>query len=102
MKTSTGEKLYVGSDNEEHSEADETCPAESLSVSGTLQQAKEVLRLAKVVREEAEEMRKEAQRELDIAKRERNHVTLLKRNATEILRIAKEKLAACSKPAGVK
>ena len=58
----------------------------------TLRQAKEVLRLARVVKAEAEQMREEARKELTIAKKDRHEATLLKKNAAEILRMAKERL----------
>ena len=62
------------------------------SVPGTLQQAKEILRLAQAVKAEAEQMKEEAYRELELARKERHDVYLLKKNAAEILRIAKSKL----------
>jgi hypothetical protein len=62
------------------------------NVPENLQKAKEILRLAKVVQAEAEIMREEAEKELAIAKRERHDAELLKKNAAEILRMAKEKL----------
>lgn len=64
------------------------------SVSETLKQAKEVLRLAKVVKTEAEQMRDEARKELSIAKKDRHDAMLLKKNAAEILRMAKERLGS--------
>jgi len=57
-----------------------------------LEQAKEVLRLARIARTEAEEMRRKARQELELAERERKDAELIKRNALEILRMAKEKL----------
>ena len=57
---------------------------------------KEILRLAKMIKAEAEEMREEAELELALARRERHDSELLKKNATEILRMAKEKLANSS------
>lgn len=57
-----------------------------------LKQAKEVLRLAQSMRAETEEMRKEVQRELELAKRERYDAGIMKKNAAEILKMAKEKL----------
>lgn len=65
----------------------------SNSVPGTLQQAKEILRLAQAVRAEAEQMKEEAFRELELARRERHDASLLKKNAAEILKIAKTRLA---------
>lgn len=62
------------------------------STSVTLQQAREILRLARIAKMEAEEMKREAERELQLAKRDRHDAGLLKKNATEILKIAKEKL----------
>ncbi len=62
------------------------------TVPETLRQAKEVLRLAQVVKAEAEQMREEARRELNIAKKDRHEATLLKKNAAEILRMAKARL----------
>jgi hypothetical protein len=62
------------------------------TVPETLRQAKEVLRLAQVVKAEAEQMREEARRELNIAKKDRHEAMLLKKNAAEILRMAKERL----------
>ena len=70
---------------------------QTVSVSETLKQAKEVLRLAKVVRAEAEQMRDEARRELSIAKKDRHDAMLLKKNAAEILRMAKERLGSSTK-----
>ena len=67
--------------------------SDSHSVSGTLQQAKEILRLAQSMKAEAELMKEEAYRELELARRERHDASLLKKNAAEILRIAKIKLA---------
>lgn len=64
----------------------------SESVPGTLQQAKEILRLARAMRVEAEQMKEEAYRELELARRERHDASLLKKNAAEILKIAKYKL----------
>lgn len=64
------------------------------SISETLKQAKEVLRLAKVVKTEAEQMRDEARKELSIAKKDRHDAMLLKKNAAEILRMAKERLGS--------
>lgn len=57
-----------------------------------LEQAREVLRLARIARKEAEEMRRRARQELELAERERKDGELIKRNALEILRMAKEKL----------
>ena len=62
------------------------------TVPETLRQAKEVLRLAQVVKAEAEQMRQEARKELSIAKKDRHEAMLLKKNAAEILRMAKERL----------
>ena len=64
------------------------------TVPETLRQAKEVLRLAQVVKAEAEQMREEARRELNIAKKDRHEALLLKKNAAEILRMAKERLSS--------
>ena len=64
-----------------------------LAVPGTLQQAREILRLARAMRAEAEQMKEEAYRELELARRERHDASLLKKNAAEILKIAKCKLA---------
>lgn len=66
--------------------------SDSHSVSGTLQQAKEILRLAQAMKAEAEQMKEEAYRELELARREKHDAFLLKKNAAEILRIAKCKL----------
>ena len=66
------------------------------TVPETLQQAREVLRLARVVKAEAEQMREEARKELGIAKKERQEATILKKNAVEILRMAKERLGVLS------
>lgn len=63
------------------------------TVPSTLHQSREILRLAQVMKQEVEEMRREVQRELEMARRERQDAELLKRNAIEILRMAKEKLA---------
>ncbi len=65
----------------------------SHSVSGTLQQAREILRLAQAMKSEAEDMKLQAYRELELARREKHDASLLKKNAAEILRIAKRKLA---------
>ena len=64
------------------------------TVPETLRQAKEVLRLARVVKAEAEQMREEARKELSIAKKDRHEAMLLKKNAAEILRMAKERLSS--------
>lgn len=64
----------------------------SSPVAGTLQQAKEILRLARAMKVEAEQMKEEAYRELELARRERHDASLLKKNAAEILKIAKCKL----------
>ena len=64
------------------------------SVPDHLNQAKEILRLAQVVRQEAEQMKKEAAEDREIARKERIEVETLKKNATEILKQAKEKAAA--------
>lgn len=61
-------------------------------VPSTLQQSREILRLAQIMKREVEEMRREVQKELEMARRERQDAELLKKNATEILRMAKEKL----------
>ena len=61
-------------------------------VPSTLHQSREILRLAQVMKQEVEEMRREVQRELEMARRERQEAELLKKNAAEILRMAKEKL----------
>lgn len=68
--------------------------AQEMSVSEALKQAKEVLRLAKVVKAEAEEMREEARKELSLVKKDRRDAMILKKNAAEILRMAKERLAS--------
>lgn len=65
---------------------------DSNSVPGTLLQAKEILRLARAMKAEAEQMKEEAYRELELARRERHDASLLKKNAAEILKIAKGKL----------
>ncbi len=65
-----------------------------VSVPGTLQQAKEILRLARATKAEAEQIKEEAYRELELARRERHDASLLKKNAAEILKIAKCKLPA--------
>ena len=62
------------------------------NVPSTLNQSREILRLAQVMKQEVEEMRREVQQELDMARRERQNAELLKINAIEILRMAKEKL----------
>jgi len=62
------------------------------SVSGTLQQAKEILRLAHLVKTEADEDREIARRELELARREKHDAELLKKNAAQILKMAKERL----------
>ena len=62
------------------------------SVPSCLQQAREILRLARVVKAEVEEMKREVQGELELARKERCDAELLKRNAAEILRMSKEKL----------
>lgn len=62
------------------------------NVPSTLHQAREILRLAQVMKREIEDMRREVQRELELARRERQDAELIKKNATEILRMAKEKL----------
>ena len=64
------------------------------TLSGSLQQAKEILRLARAMKAEAEQMKEEAYRELELARRERHDASLLKKNAAEILKIAKRKLAS--------
>ena len=66
------------------------------NIPDNLQKAREILRLAKVVKAEAEEMRREAERELELARRERHDAELLKKNAAEILRIAKDRLKGAS------
>ena len=68
-----------------------------LPVPETLQQAKEILRLAKVVKAEAEQMREEARKELTLAKKDRRDAMLMKKNAAEILRMAKERLGSSTK-----
>lgn len=65
---------------------------EAETVGKALQQAKEILRLAKVAKAEADQIKKESTRELELAKRERHDASLMKKNAAEILRIAKVKL----------
>ncbi len=63
-----------------------------LGVPETLQKAKEVLRLAMVVKREVLEMREEVENELALARRERHDSQLMKQNAAEILKMAKEVL----------
>ena len=65
----------------------------SNDVPSTLHQAREILRLAQVMKKEIEDMRREVQRELELARRERQDAEIIKKNATEILRMAKEKLS---------
>ncbi len=67
------------------------------TIPATLQQAREILRLARVVKAEAEETKREAQRELELARREKQDAEILKKNAAEILRMAKERLHAAPK-----
>ena len=62
------------------------------SVSQTLQQAREILRQAKAAKDEALQMNEESSRELELARKERHDASLLKKNAAEILRMAKTKL----------
>ena len=57
-----------------------------------LNQAKEVLQLARIARKEAEEMRRRAKQELEEAERERKEAELIKMHVIEILKMAKEKL----------
>jgi len=65
---------------------------ETVTVAKALQQAKEILRLSKVAKDEADQLKEEAIRELDLAKRERHDASLMKKNAAEILKMAKTKL----------
>ena len=51
---------------------------------------------ARVVKAEAEQMSEEARKELGIAKKERQEATILKKNAVEVLRMAKERLGVLS------
>lgn len=62
------------------------------NVPSTLHQAREILHLAQVMKKEIEDMRREVQRELELARRERQDAELIKRNATEILKMAKQRL----------
>lgn len=57
-----------------------------------LQKAKEILRLAMIVKTEVLEMRQEVESELAIARRERHDSQLMKQNAAEILKMAKDVL----------
>lgn len=66
------------------------------NVSEGMQKVREILRLAKIVKTEVEELREDAERELALARRERHDAELLKKNASEILKIAKEKLHGIS------
>ena len=66
------------------------------TVPDCLRQAREVLRLAKAVKAETEEMRQEVLGELELARSERRDAELLKRNAAEILRMAKDRLKTSS------
>lgn len=66
------------------------------SIPDGLQKVREILRLAKAIKAEAEQLREEAEMELGMARRERHDAEILKKNATEILRMAKEKLANAS------
>lgn len=70
-----------------------SCELASKSVSKALQQAKEILRQAKAAKVEADQIKDESSRELELARRERHDASLLKKNAAEILKIAKTKLA---------
>ena len=63
------------------------------NVPSTLHQAREILHLAQIMKKEIEDMRREVQRELELARRERQDAELIKKNAIEILRMAKEKLS---------
>ena len=65
---------------------------DSGNVPECVQKAKELLRQARIIKSQAEESKKEAYRELELARRERHDAALMKKNAAEILRIAKEKL----------
>ena len=67
-------------------------PEDISNVPENLMKAKEVLRLALIVKAEAEENRKEIEKELALARRERHDAELMKKNASEILKIAKERL----------
>lgn len=67
-------------------------PEDISDVPENLMKAKEVLRLALIVKAEAEENRKEIEKELALARRERHDAELMKKNASEILKIAKERL----------
>ena len=62
------------------------------SIPTALQQAREILRLAQILKKEVEDMRQEVRHELALAQKERQDAELLKKNATEILRMAKSKL----------
>ena len=62
------------------------------SIPATLQQAREILRLAQILKKEVDDMRQEVHQELALAQKERQAAELLKKNATEILRMAKTKL----------
>ena len=82
----------VDTGDEEDLDSPHSCENESESVSKVLQQAKEILRQAKSAKVEAYQIREESSRELELARRERHDASLLKKNAAEILKIAKTKL----------
>ena len=71
-------------------------PEDIVSIPENLQKAKEILRLAMIVKTEVLEMRREVENELALARRERHDSQLMKQNASEILRMAKEVLQKVS------
>ena len=71
-------------------------PEDIASVPENLRKAKEILRLAMIVKAEVLEMRSEVENELALARRERHDSQLMKQNAAEILKMAKEVLQKVS------
>ena len=69
-------------------------PEDYATVPEALQKAREILRLARIVKAEADEARKEVERELELARRDRLDAEILKKNAAEILKMAKDRLKA--------
>ncbi len=71
-------------------------PEDITNVPENLLKAKEILRLAAIVKAEVLEMRNEVESELALARRERHDSQVMKQNAAEILKMAKDVLQRVS------
>ena len=85
---------HVDSGTMDDKDFDALCERIGSSIPAHLDQAKELVRLAHVARQEAKQLKKEAAEDREAARRERIEAERLKRNASEILKTAEEKVAS--------